>query len=99
VKLRHQKNGYTLLHRGKALTKTHASDRGEFQAEFMAGALGVELSGMGGSVSAKVASGLLDRVMAISSLDLHKPEGRLVLEQLMRTAAIQRDAFNTVGIG
>ena len=99
VTLRHHKNGYTLLHRGRALTKTHATAVGELQAEFMAEALGVRLPGMGESVSAKVPSGLLYRAVAISSLDLRKPEGRVVLDQLMRTATMQRGAFNTVEIG
>ncbi len=99
VTLRHHKSGFTLLHRGKALTKTHASAVGWLQAEFMALALGVEQPPVGESVSTKVASGLLYRAVAISSLDLRKPEARVVLAQLMRTAAMQRGAFNTVEVG
>ncbi len=99
VVLRRHRGGYTLLHRGRALTKTHASGVGELQAEFMAQALGVELPGPGESVSTKVASGVLYRAVAISSLDLRKPEARVVLGQLMRIATMQRSAFNTVEVG
>ena len=99
VTLRHHRSGYTLLHRGRALTKTHASSVGELQAEFMAQALGVSPPGVGESVSTKVPGGVLYRAVAISSLDLRKPEARMVLDQLMRTAAMQRGAFNTLEIG
>ena len=42
VTLRRHKNGVTLLYRGRALTKTHATKVGEVQAELMAEVLGVE---------------------------------------------------------
>ena len=96
VVLRRHRSGYTLLHRGRALTKTHASGVGELQAEFMAQALGIELPALGASVSTKVASGVLYRAVAISSLDLRRPEARVVLGQLIRVATMQRSAFNTV---
>ena len=99
VTLSRHKNGVTLLYRGRALTKTHASKLGEIQAELMADVLGVELPKLGEVVSTKVASGLLYRAVAVSSLDVRKPEGRAVVAQLMRTAVMQRGAFNTVEIG
>ena len=99
VTLRRHKNGVTLLHQGRALTKTHASKVGELQAMLMAEVLGVALPEVGGEVSTKVASGLLYRAIAVSSLDVRKPEALAVLGPLMRTAAMQRGAFNTVEVG
>jgi hypothetical protein len=99
VTLRRHKNGVTLLYNGRALTKTHASKVGEVQAELMAEVLGVELPGPGEDASTKVASGVLYRAIAVSSLDLRRPEARAVLGQLMRTAAMQRGAFNTLEVG
>jgi len=90
VVLRRHKNGTTLLHRGRALTKTHASRVGEVQAELMAEVLGVELPAVGGEVATKVASGVLYRTIAVPSLDVRRPEARAVLAQLMNTAAMQR---------
>ncbi len=100
VHLRKNKSGYTLLHRGRALTKTHNSAIGAFQAAFMAEALGVELpENNGETVEAFVSSGVLYRAVAISSLDLRKPEPRVLLGRLLGTAALQRGAaFDTLEI-
>ena len=99
VTLRRHKNGVTLLYNGRALTKTHASKVGEVQAELMAEVLGVELPALGEDASTKVASGVLYRAIAVSSLDPRRPEARAVLGQLMRTAAMQRGAFKTLEVG
>jgi hypothetical protein len=99
VTLRRSKTGTTLLHEGRALTKAHASGVGEMQAKLMALALGVELPAIGGSVDARVPSGVLYRAVAVSSLDVRRPEAQAVLGQLMNTAAMQRGAFNTLEIG
>ncbi len=99
VTLRRTKSGVTLLHEGRALTKTHASGVGEMQAKLMAMALGVELPEVGGSVETRVPSGVLYRAVAVSSLDVRRPEAQAVLGQLMSTAAMQRGAFNTLEIG
>ena len=100
VTLRRNKNGYTLLYNRRALTKTHASGVGALQAQAMAFALGVALpEEVGGEVSTKVGSGVLYRAIGASSLDLRRPEARVVLEQLLATAALQRGAFRTLEIG
>jgi hypothetical protein len=65
--MRRTKSGATLLHRGRALTKTHASVVGEMQAKLMAMALGVELPAVGESVDTSVPSGVLYRAVAIST--------------------------------
>ena len=99
VSLRRTKSGATLLHRGRALTKTHASGVGEMQAKLVAMVLGVALPEVGMSVEARVSSGVLYRAIAVSSLDIRRPEALAVLGQLMNTAAMQRGAFNTMEIG
>ncbi len=99
VTLRRHKSGCTLLYRGRALTKTHASQVGALQAEFMAQALGVELPAeAGGSVSTRLGTGALYRAIAISSLDLRRPEARVLLGQLLSTAALQRGVFESIEV-
>ncbi|MEX2431338.1 MAG: hypothetical protein WD645_05400 [Dehalococcoidia bacterium] len=91
VTLRRNKNGVTLLYRGRALTKTHASKVGDLQAKCMAMALGVDLpKDTGAEVSAKVGSGVIYRAIAISSLDLRKEETQALLGMHMETAMMQR---------
>lgn len=100
VSIRHNKNGYTLLHRGRALTRTYATQVGDLQAQAMAMALGVQLPPQRGqTVDTKVASGVLYRAISASSLDLRRPEAHIVLEQLLSTAALQRGVFRTLEVG
>ena len=90
VTLKRGKSGTTLLHRGRAVTKCHASRVGEVQAAFVARALGVELPSQGGSVTTQVPAGVLYRAVAISTLDLRRPEARQLLVQHLATAEMQR---------
>lgn len=100
VTIRRNKNGYTLLHDGRALTKTHASGVGALQAQAMADALGAPLpQEIGEETTAKVGTGVLYRAIGASSLDLRRPESQVVLQQLLATAALQRGAFRTLEIG
>ena len=100
VTIRRNKNGYTLLHNRRALTKTHASGVGALQAQAMADALGVGLPReVGEETMAKVGTGVLYRAIGASSLDLRRPEAQVVLQQLLATAALQRGAFPTLEIG
>jgi len=94
VTLKRGKSGATLLHRGRAVTRCHASRVGTAQAAFMARALGVELPAQGGKVVTRVPAGILYRAVAISSLDLRRLEARLVLAQLLRVADLQRGAVS-----
>ncbi|MEX2599456.1 MAG: hypothetical protein WD533_07360 [Dehalococcoidia bacterium] len=97
VTLRRNKNSVSLLYRGRALTKTHASKVGELQAKCMAMALGVELpTEIGGEVSTKQGSGVIYRAIAISSLDLRKEEAQALLGMHMQTAMVQRGAKSLV---
>ena len=93
--LRRGKSGTTLLYRGRALTKCHASRVGAVQAVFLAQALGVEVPALGESVTTHVASGVLYRAVAISSLDLRRSEARQVLRQLLEVAEMQRTVMTS----
>ena len=68
------------------------------QAKLVAMVLGVALPEVGMSVETRVPSGVLYRAIAVSSLDIRRPEALAVLGQLMNTAAMQRGAFNTMEI-
>ena len=98
ITLRRNKTGTTLLYHGRTLTRTYDSALGEVQARLMAEVLGVDLPGVGFSVTTKVSSGVLFRAVSVSSLDVRRPEARAVLAQIMNTAAMQRGAFNTVEV-
>ena len=94
--LRRTKSGVTLLHRGRAVTKCHATGVGELQAEFMAVALGAELPPLGETALVDVPAGAFYRAIAISSLDLRRPEARLLLEQHLATAQMQRTGMHSI---
>ena len=68
------------MHRGWARSKRHAWPR----------SWGVELPPAGGSVAAEVPGGVLYRAVAVSTLDLRRPEARQVLAGLLATAEMQR---------
>ncbi|MBI2166060.1 MAG: hypothetical protein HYU29_06630 [Chloroflexi bacterium] len=90
VTLRHGKQGVTLLHKGRSLTRCHPTRSGLKCAEFVAEALGVELPPAGASVDATVTSGVLFRALSISSLDLRRPVSYMLLERLLQEAELQR---------
>ena len=90
VTLKRGKGGTTLLYRGRAVTKCHASRVGGVQAAYVARALGVELPSLGGQVTTQVPGGVLYRAVAISTLDLRRDEARQVLRHLLATAEMQR---------
>ena len=90
VTLKHGRSGATLLHRGRALTKCHASKVGALQLIYMAEALGVEVPPIGSEVTSNVPGGVLYRAIAISSLDLRREADRKLLAQLLATAQMQR---------
>jgi hypothetical protein len=58
----------------------------------MAQALGVQIPPLGESVSARVSTGVLYRVIAIPRLDFDKDESFVLLERLLDEAERQRGA-------
>ena len=97
--LRCNKNGFSLLHNGRVLTKTHASKVGQLQANALAMVLGIELpQKIGDEITASVATGVLYRAISASCLDLRKNQALIVLNQLLSTAALQRGIFKTLEI-
>ena len=94
--LKRSKSGVTLLHKGRAVTKCHSTGVGEMQAEFMAVALGTELPPLGETISVDVPAGAFYRAIAISSLDLRRPEARILLEHHLATAQMQRTGMRSI---
>ena len=92
VTLKRWNNGVTLLYKGRALAKCHASRLGMWTAAFMAQALGLELPAVGASTTTLVSTGTLWRAVGISSLDLRKREARMLLQRLLEEAEMQRAA-------
>ena len=90
VTLRQGKDGVTLLHQGRALTRCYINLSGMRAARYMAEALGVEVPPLGGSVDASVSTGVLWRAISISCLDLRKRESYPILERLLDEAGMQR---------
>ena len=90
VTMRQGEGGVTLLHRGKALTRCYITRTGMRAARFMAEALGVEVPPLGGSVEARVSTGVLWRAISVSCLDYRKKESYVLLERLLEEASMQR---------
>ena len=90
VTLRQTKQGVTLLHEGRALTRCHLTRSGMAAARCMAEALGVGVPALGESVEARVSTGVLWRAVSISCLDMRKAESHVILERLLEEASMQR---------
>ncbi len=59
----------TLLHEGNAMAICSNDEMGNTQAQLVARALGIALPDVGGSETVGVSSGVLHRVMSISTMD------------------------------
>ena len=90
VTFRQVKDGVTLLHQGRALTKCHITRSGMRAARYMAEALGVRLPALGETVEARVSTGALWRAISISCLDFRRPESFTLLDRLIEEARLQR---------
>ena len=90
VTLRQVKDGVTLLHQGRALTKCRITRSGMRAARYMAEALGVKVPALGESVEARVSTGVLWRAISISCLDFRRQESFTLLERLLGEARMQR---------
>ena len=91
ITLKHGKQGFSLLHKGRLVSRCYASKTGKMCAPFVASALGVELPPQGEQAQATVSSGVLYRVISIASLDLRIPEAHILLERLLEEAEFQRN--------
>ena len=69
VTLSHGETDTRLLHEGNPMAICANDDVGRTQAELVARALGIALPDVGGSETVGVSSGVLHRVMSISTMD------------------------------
>ncbi len=90
VELRQTKEGVSLSHKGRVLTKVYVNRSGMNAASAMAEALGTRIPRLGESVDALVSTGTLHRVLALSELDYRKPEAYEVAVRLIEDAIAQR---------
>ncbi|MBM3926136.1 MAG: hypothetical protein FJ320_09190 [SAR202 cluster bacterium] len=90
VTLRHTKSGVTLLHQGRVLTRCYNSKVGQYCAQFMAQALGLEVPPLGQSIDADVSTGVLFRAISIASLDLRNEATHPILQRMLEEAEFQR---------
>ena len=90
VTLRQRKEGVTLLHNRRALTKCYLNRSGMRSAVFMAQALGVKIPPLGSLVKTQVSTGVLWRAISISCLNFRKRESYVLLERLLDEAAMMR---------
>ncbi len=88
--LRHGRQGVTLIHKGRTLTRCYPSETGKKASIFLAEALGIDLPPSGSSAKVEVSLGVLYRAISIASLDLRIPESYILLERLLEEAAFQR---------
>lgn len=96
ITLFHGKGGLTLRYQGKVIARTTASHAGKTIAPFVAMALGLKLPNLGKTAEAHVSSGVLYRVLSISTLDLRQPEARQLLDYLLEEAASMRSFQSAV---
>ncbi len=90
VTLYHGVTGLTLRYQGQVIARTHASAVGKQLAPYVALALGASLPDVGGSTKVVVSSGVMFRVLSISSLDLRSEEANALLLYLLQEAEEMR---------
>lgn len=84
--------GIALYYNARVLTKLFENGSGRAAATAVAHALGVVLPGRGESVEARVSSGVMYRVLALSSLDYRNEVSFDLAERLVREALEMRGA-------
>ncbi|MBI3744032.1 MAG: hypothetical protein HY261_07100 [Chloroflexi bacterium] len=90
ITLFHGKGGVTLRYKGEVVARTFDTKPGRALAPFIADALGVRLPLLGHKVKATVTSGVLYRVLSMSTLDLRQEEARQLLAYLVEEARQMR---------
>ena len=86
VTLRQTREGVSVLHGRRVLTKVYLNRSGMNAAGAIAEAIGVPVPKLGETKSALISSGLLYRVLALSQLDFRKPEALEVAALLVDEA-------------
>ena len=86
VELIQTREGVSLYHKGRVITKVFLNRSGMRAAAYMVNALGVQPPPMGGRVGAMVSTGLLYRVFALSSLNYKNPASTKVADRLLEEA-------------
>jgi len=90
LELRQDEHGLKLLHEQKMLVACHLTREGMATAGYVAKALGAKIPALGESVTARVSTGVLFRVISIASLDLNVEESFQLLERWLDEAQMQR---------
>ena len=90
VELRQTKSGVSLLYRNRLLTRVYLNRSGMAAASAMAQALGVRVPALGNGVESLASTGLLFRVLSLSTLDYRNPASYELAERLLGEAAAMR---------
>lgn len=96
VELRQTKTGVSLLYRNRLLTRVYLNRSGMAGAAAMAEALGVRIPPLGESAHAMASTGLLHRVLSLSTLDYRNPASYDLAEHLLDEAASMRGVGSEV---
>ena len=89
LELKQDYNSVKLLHNENLLIECPINLNGMTAATFMAQALGIDVPPLNKSNMARVSTGVLFRVMAISNLDYSNKESFIILERLLSEAKDQ----------
>ncbi len=94
VNLRRGKSGVSLLHHGRALVHCPNTHMGRMQAELVARALGIDSPEDGDFITVGVSSGVLHRVMSISTMDPTDEDIWPLFRRLLEEAEVMRMAIS-----
>jgi hypothetical protein len=83
-------NGLVLSHEDRILVECPLTEDGMLAAGFVAQALGAKVPPLGESVTARVSTGVLFRVLGVAGLDYKKEESYVLLDRLLEEAERQR---------
>lgn len=85
------KTGLTLRYQGRVIARTAPSAAGKLVAPYVATALGVKLPVLGSTAEATVSSGVMFKVISITTLDPRNEESRILLDYLLTEAREMRE--------
>ena len=90
LELWQDEDGLKLHYGDRLLVECYLTSEGMAAGAYMAKALGVRVPPLGGSVTARVSTGVLFRAVGIASLDLGVDESFVLLDRLLEEAEMQR---------